>query len=86
MLALTWTFLLAVTVMDLSPMVIQLVDQLEYPVLPRNPSPSDPLNVWYIKVFRRGPLKSYRFSFTNIVFVEFPVVPTRASRRPCYDH
>lgn len=37
------------SVMDVSPTVIQLVDGLELPVLPRNPSVNDPLSVWYIK-------------------------------------
>jgi hypothetical protein len=40
----------AATVMDLNPTVIQLVDQLDFPVLPRNPSAGDPLSMWYIKV------------------------------------
>jgi hypothetical protein len=43
-------FLTATSVMDVDPMVIQLVDGLEFPVLPRNPSANDPLSVWYIKV------------------------------------
>ena len=46
----------AATVMDVNPVVIQLVDGLDFPVLPRNPSVSDPLNVWYIKVFQHDPL------------------------------
>ncbi|KAF9793272.1 hypothetical protein BJ322DRAFT_114657 [Thelephora terrestris] len=37
------------SVMDVNPTIIQLVDGLEFPVLPRNPSAGDPLNVWYIK-------------------------------------
>jgi len=57
-LALIWAFFPAVTVMDVNPTVIQLVDGLEFPVLPRNPSASDPLSVWYIKVFRHNPLES----------------------------
>jgi hypothetical protein len=57
--ALTWTSLSAATVMDLNPTVIQLVDQLEFPVLPRNPSASDPLNIWYIKVFQHSPLRTH---------------------------
>jgi len=56
MLALTSIFLPAATVMDLRPTVIQLLDQLDFPVLPRSPSVSDPLNVWYIKVFQHSPL------------------------------
>jgi len=59
----------AATVMDLRPTVIQLLDQLEFPVLPRNPSVSDPLNVWYIKVFRHSPLILSRFSLMGIVFL-----------------
>ena len=61
MLALTRTFLPAATVMDLRPTVIQLLDQLEFPVLPRSPSVSDPLNVWYIEVSQHSPLKLYGF-------------------------
>jgi len=37
------------SVMDVNPTIIQLVDGMEFPVLPRNPSVNDPLNVWYIK-------------------------------------
>ena len=54
-LALIWAFLSAATVMDVNPMVIQLVDGLDFPVLPRNPSASDPLNAWYIKVTQFSP-------------------------------
>ena len=65
---LTLTFLLAATVMDLRPTVIQLLDQLEFPVLPRNPSVSDPLNVWYIKVFQHSPVEPSQFSPMSVVF------------------
>ena len=47
-------FLPAASVMDVNPTVIQLVDGLDFPLLPRNPSVDDPLNVWYIKVFQHG--------------------------------
>lgn len=57
-LALIWALLPAVTVMDVNPMVIQLVDGLEFPVLPRNPAANDPLSMWYIEVFRYNPLES----------------------------
>ena len=84
---LTLTFFPAATIMDLRPTVIQLLDQLEFPVLPRNPSVSDPLNVWYIKVFQHNPLELSQLSFMIHVFLSaFPVVFTRASRRPCYDY
>src|SRR6266478_6385054 len=69
--------------MDLEPTVIQLVDQLELPVLPRDPSVGDPLNMWYIKVFRDTPLwRACWFSF----LLAFTLVLTRASRRPYHDH
>ena len=62
----TLTFLPAATVMDLRPTVIQLLDQLEFPALPRNPSVSDPLNVWYIKVFQHNPPEASQFSFMTV--------------------
>lgn len=66
-------FLPAATAMDLNPTIIQLVDQLEFPTLPRNPSASDPLNVWYIKVLQQSPLASSRFSSRSAVFFSIPV-------------
>ena len=67
-------FLLAATVMDLNPMVIQLMDQLDFPTLPRSPSASDPLNVWYIKVLQHSPLEPSHFSFRSNSF--FSSIPT----------
>jgi hypothetical protein len=62
-------FLPAATVMDVNPVVIQLVDGLEFPVLPRNPSVSDPLNVWYIKVFQYNPLDSPQFLLNTVLSI-----------------
>lgn len=86
MLVLILTLLLAASAMDMNPTVIQLMDGLEFPVLPRNPSVDDPLNVWYIKVSQYNSLDSPRHFTDKYRPLAFLPVLTRASRRSCDDH
>lgn len=72
--------------MDVNPTIVQLVDGMEFPVLPRNPSVNDPLGVWYIKVFYYSSPDSFWFSFTNTGLLALPSVYTRRSRCSRDDH
>ena len=66
---LTLTSLPAATVMDLRPTVIQLLDQLELPVLPWDPSVRGSIDVWYVGVFQHNPPESSQSSFMAVVFL-----------------
>ena len=60
----------AMSVMDANPMIIQLVDGLQFPILPRDPSADDPLNVWYIEVFQL--FESFLISIHEYRLVSIP--------------